>query len=130
MIEIRANEAEAEVSGTVEELLEVALTVRALVGSSQDRVVIQAVSCNVAPYQNTLASLAVSRRPGLTLVEVSQQSLEISGSDASLEAFSSWFEFPTGSRPGLHNHFEPLPDDSHHSWQSASLVVMVSGAGA
>ena len=130
MIAIRADECEVELSGTVEELLEVGLTIRALAASSQPSVVVPAALCSPAPYGRSLERLAVHRRPGPTVVSVAASELQVSGSDTSLNLFASWFEFPTGVDPGYHQHFEPLEGDPDHSPAAVSLIVAVCQAGA
>lgn len=130
MIAIRASEGEVEISGTVGDLLEVGLTIRALAASSQFAVLVPAAPCSPAPYERSVARLAVRRRPGPTVVSLAASELEVSGSDTSLNLFASWFEFPAGVGEGYHNHFEPLEGDPDHSPASVSLVVTVCLAGA
>jgi len=130
MITICASSGEADISGTAGELLEVALTLKALVGSGEQSVIIPAQQCNPAPYELSLSELAFTRRPGPTLVSADQHRLTVCGPDQFLAGFASWFQFPQDAAHGNHNHFEPLPDDPDHSADSLSLVVSVRHAGA
>ena len=130
MITICVSGQEADISGTVGELLEVALTLNALVGSGEQSVVIPAQPCNPAPYELSLSELTFTRRPGPTSVSADPHRLTVSGPDQFLAGFASWFQFPQDAADGYHNHFEPLPDDPDHSPDSLALVVSVRHAGA
>jgi hypothetical protein len=130
MITICVSDGEADISGSVWELREIALTLKALVSSGEQLVVIPARVCDPSPYQLSLPALAFARRPGQTLVSADASRLTVSGPDQFLEGFATWFEFPDNSPHGQHNHFEPMPDDPDHSADSLSLVVSVRHAGA
>ena len=130
MITICVSSGEADISGTVKELREVALTLKALVGSGERSAVIPAQPCNPAPYEQSLLELAFTRLPGPTSVSADAHRLTVSGPDQFLAGFASWFEFPQDAAHGTHNHFEPWPGDPDHSTESLSLVVSVRHAGA
>jgi len=130
MITILASSGEADISGTVGELREVALTLKALVGSGEQSVVVSAQLCDPAPYDLSLPELAFTRRTGPTSISASPHRLTVSGPDQFLAGFASWFEFPQDAAHGMHNHFEPLPDDPDHSPESLALVVSVRHADA
>jgi hypothetical protein len=130
MITVCTSSGEADISGTVDELLEIALTLKALVASRDESAVIPSRLCNPAPFELSLRELVFARRPGPTSVSADPHRLTVSGSDQFLAGFSSWFEFPQDAAHGYHNHFEPLPDDPDHSPDSLALVVSVRHAGA
>ena len=129
MIAIRASEGEVDISGTVEELLEVGLTIRALASSPQTSVSVAAARCCPTPYDDSISCLLIYRRQGRTLVSLTSSGLEVSGSDKSLKIFASWFELPAGVSDGYHQHFEPLVDDPDHSSDSVPLVITVRQGG-
>ena len=120
---------EADISGTIEELRDVALTLKALVGSGEQSAVIPAQPCDPAPYELSVLELAFTRSVGPTSVSADSRTLTVSGPDQFLAGFASWFEFPQGASRGAHNHFEPSPDDPGHSTDSLSLVVSVRHDG-
>ena len=130
MITICASDQEADVSGTVTELLEIAHILKSLVSSGASSVVVPAQSCNPAPYELSLRELVFARRSGPISVSADSHRLTVSGPDQFLARFASWFEFAQDAGNGCHNHFEPLPDDPDHSADSLALVVSVRHAGA
>jgi hypothetical protein len=130
MITIRVADQEADISGTVDELLEIAFTLKALVGSGDNSAIVPAQSCDPAPYDLSLAELAFTRRSGPTLVTSDGRRLSVFGPDLFLDSFASWFQFAQDAAPGDHAHFEPPPDDPDHSPDSLALVVSVRHAGA
>ena len=130
MINICLSSGEADISGTVGELGEVALTLKGLVGSGEQLATIPAQPCDPSPYDLSLLELAFVRRPGPTSVSADARRLTVAGSDQFLTRFASWFEFPQDARHGSHNHFEPLPDDPDYSPESLALIVSVRQADA
>lgn len=130
MITICVSSGEADISGTVGELLEVALTLKAFAGSGEQSVVIDAQLCNPAPYEFSLSALAFIRRLGPILVTADEHRLTVFGPSQLLAGFASWFHFPPEAARGMHNHYEPLPDDPLQSSDSLSLVVSVRHADA
>ena len=130
MIVIRADDLEAEIAGTVEELREVSFTISALVGSSDRSAILLAAAGDSDPYPRALTEMAIERSTGPTLVSTTDSRLTVSGSDSSLSKFASWFEFPPGVPAGYHSHFEPLPGDPDHSSDSVPVIVSVRHAGA
>lgn len=130
MINICVSSGEADISGTVGELGEIALTLKALVGSGEQSAVIPAQPCDPSPYELSLLELAFVRRPGPTSVSADAGRLTVAGPDQFLAGFASWFEFPQDARHGSHNHFESLPDDPDHSPESLALIVSVRRADA
>ena len=130
MITICVSDSEADISGSVSELREIALTIKALVSSCEQVATIPAQLCDPSPYQQSLPALAFARRPSPTLVFADASSLTVSGPDQFLDGFATWFEFPDNSPQGQHNHFDPMPGDPDHSVDSLSLVVSVRHAGA
>ncbi len=130
MIAIRADDLEIEVSGTVDELREVSLTISALVSSAERSTSLPTSAVDPSPYPRTLTAMTIERSAGQTLVSATHSQLVVSGSDGSLSKFASWFEFPPDVQSGYHSHFEPLPNDPDHSADSVPVVVSVRHAGA
>jgi hypothetical protein len=130
MITICVSEGEADISGTASELREIALTLKALVGSGEHFATVPAQICDPSPYEKSLPALAFARHPGPVSISAGTSGLKVSGPDRFLEGFASWFEFPDNSPNGQHNHFDPMPDDPDHSADCLSLVVSVRHAGA
>jgi len=130
MIEIRADAVEVDVSGTEEELREIGFTIVALTRSAERSVVLPALDIDPSPYPRALTGMIVERSTGKTFISVAGSELTVRGSDSSLVAFASWFDFPPGAHDGYHQHFEPQEDDHDHSSESAPLIISVHRAGA
>ena len=130
MIDVSASQEEADICGSVEELREVGLTIRALIASAIESVAVPASGRNPAPYDCALAELKVALQPGLALVSIQGHALCVSGSTERLEELASCFFFPDDAGAGHHFHFEPLPEDSDYSADSLALAVSVRHSGA
>jgi hypothetical protein len=128
MIEIRATQDEADLSGSVEDLRGLREAILRLIDSS-DRTLVVAASSSLdpSPYAFALPKLMVVRSSGPSQVQVeNQQVLIVSGADENLARFASWFDFDPEATVGVHAHFEHLPGNPYVAHDSLPLIVSVS----
>ena len=128
MITIRATAEEADVAGSPEELRQIHASIQRFVGSPDRSLTIPAdPAADPNPYAWSLGELRIVRDGDRARVSIHDRNvLVISGADENLIKFASWFDFAPDSKPGSHNHFEPLPGNKYVAIDSLPLVVSVS----
>lgn len=110
---------EVEITGSPAALRSVRLAILKLLSSPIASIRLPVAVRDPGPYTCSLAELVVERAEGPSLVSVTQGALSITGCDASLARLATWFDISTCH----HSHFEPLPDDPHHSAESIPLII-------
>jgi len=130
MISISASQEEADISGSIDDLREIGLTIKALLLSATESVTLQAMKHDPAPFDRALTELTVIRRAGLSSVLIQGNALFVSTSAERLEELASCFFFADDAGHGHHFHFEPMPGDLDYSADSLALAVSVRRPGA
>jgi hypothetical protein len=123
MIAIIADEASVGINGSVADLESVRLKIAELVQSGDSSVMMDAAMIDPNPYPRTLRALEIRRGEGRTTITIAGDRVTVTGSDESLDRFSSWFHFPADAQQGRHAHFEPAPGDPFHSSESIPLII-------
>lgn len=117
---------EVEIRGSSGALRSVRLAILKLLSSSVPSIRLPVTVRDPSPYTCSLTELVVERAEGPSLVSVTHGALSIVGCDDSLARLATWFDISTGH----HSHFEPLPDDPHHSAESIPLIIEASADGS
>lgn len=125
MISISASQEEADISGSIDDLREIGLTIRALLISATQSVTLHAMEHDPAPFDRALTELTVIKQAGLSSVLIQGNALCVSASPERLEQLASCFFFADDARHGHHYHFEQMPGDSDYSADSLALAVSV-----
>ncbi|QNN69381.1 hypothetical protein [Thermomonas carbonis] len=129
IIAISASQNEIDISGSVADLREIGLTIRALKLLASTSFTVPALRHDPAPYDRALAEITVTQGSE-TSVSVQGNALRISATPERLEELASCFFFPEDARDGHHFHFELMPHDLDYSAESLALAVSVHRAGA
>ena len=130
MISISASQQEADITGSIDDLREIGLTIRALLLSANESVTLRAADHDPTPFDRAVPELTVNLRTGPLSIAVQGNALCVSASAERLEEFASCFFFPEDARDGHHFHFESMSGDSDYSADSLALAVSVHRSGA
>ena len=130
MISISASQQEADISGSIDDLREIGLTIRALLISANESVTVRAADHDPTPFEHAVPELTVIQQAGPLSIAVQDNALRVSASAERLEELANCFFFPEDARSGHHFHFEPMPGDPDYSADSLALAVSVRRSGA
>jgi hypothetical protein len=117
---------ELDISAPPFELRAVRVHVLDVASGRAERAVVAAdTAADAHPYARCLRSLAVSRGVGPARVAVDGETVTVTGSEDSLSAFASYFDFHDDAAVGRHNHFEHYADNKWIAADSIPLVISV-----
>jgi hypothetical protein len=116
----KGNITEVEISGTKEELQNVALGIFNL-SINQSFVVKFEHDAEPFPYDFSIRNLHISKGEGPVRVKVLNSNLYISGAMVQLHALASFLHFDTDTEG--HHHYEYFPGNEYIHFDSVALVI-------
>lgn len=129
MLEIRYSKQEKlEVSGSAQQLSEVAMSIYQFLESEEKSIVFEANRSIVpAPYDYVISHLRVEigTKPAKAIL-TNREVLLVQGSRESLRAFASLFEFEPSASHGDHSHFEYEAYEGNRFVSPGSMAIVIS----
>jgi hypothetical protein len=126
MLVIRSTDSELDLSGTPQELRQIAEVLSDLRADQSIRFPAD-FTTNAAPYDRLLQAMEITVSGGPVRIRVVGECLKVTGSELSLDIFASYFQFPDDASHGSHAHHDWMDefDTEYISPDSRSLVVRV-----
>ena len=126
MLVIRSTDFELNLSGTPQELRQIAEVLSDLRADQSIRIPAD-FTVNAAPFDRSLHAIEIAASGGPVRISVVGDCLKVTGSETALGIFASYFQFPDEASYGNHTHHDWMSelDSADISPDSRSLVVSV-----
>ncbi len=121
---------ELDISGTPDELQEIRAAILKVATEAPTNLEVAADQVfDPRPYERRLYFFRIYLEPGPVRVSVEDDAVHVVGSETSLEAFASFFNFSDNDPPGSHFHHEYYDGNEWIHDKSIPLVVGARGTG-